>query len=66
MAEENFLNVSGVAKIANCHRNTVLKYEKKGLIRSRRNVNNFRRFSRSDAEKLKRILEIRRPAGAEE
>ena len=55
------LNVAEVAKIANCHRNTVLRYERKGLIQSRRDVNRFRRFRREDALRLKQILEIRQP-----
>jgi DNA-binding transcriptional MerR regulator len=58
---EEILNVAQVAKIANCHRNTVLHYERRGFIRSRRDANNFRRFRREDALRLKQILKIRRP-----
>jgi len=57
--EKTDLTVAQVASICDCHRNTVLKYEREGYIRSLRDCNNFRRFSRREALKLKRILSIR-------
>jgi DNA-binding transcriptional MerR regulator len=56
------LTVSQVAEIAGCHPRTVLNYEKKGYIKPFRDNNNFRRYTKEDALKLKQLLEIRRPA----
>jgi len=50
------LKVTDIARIAQCHRNTVLNYERKGVIQSQRTVNGHRRFSVDDALRLKRIL----------
>lgn len=55
------LTVEQVARIAGCHRNTVLNYERQGFIKSMRDNNNFRRYPRQEALKLKQLLEIRRP-----
>lgn len=54
------LTVAQVAKIAGCHRNTVLNYEKQGYIKAFRDHNNFRRYTMQDAIKLKEILSVRR------
>ncbi len=62
MESEHKLYPEQVAKIANCHRNTVLKYEREGFISSLRDNNGFRRFTKQDALKLKQILEIRKPS----
>jgi DNA-binding transcriptional MerR regulator len=56
------LTVEQVARIAGCHRNTVLNYESRGFIQSYRDNNNFRRYTQEDAKKLKQLLDIRRPA----
>lgn len=62
MNENGFdLNVAQTAAVAGCHRNTVLLYERRGLIQSARNRNNFRRFPLSEALKLKNLLESRTP-----
>ena len=53
------LTVSQVAKIAGCHSNTVLNYERKGYIQALRDSNNFRRYPLAEALKLKEILNIR-------
>jgi DNA-binding transcriptional MerR regulator len=45
-----------VAAIADCHPNTVKRYERRGVIRSKRDVNNFRRYPLSEALKLKKLL----------
>jgi DNA-binding transcriptional MerR regulator len=55
------LTVSQVAEIAGCHRLTVLNYEKRGYLKPMRDHNNFRRYTRQDALKLKQLLEIRKP-----
>ena len=55
------LTVEQVASIARCHRNTVLNYERRGYIKPLRDHNNFRRYTKRDAMKLKQILEIRKP-----
>jgi DNA-binding transcriptional MerR regulator len=61
MVDEAHLTVEQVARIARCHRNTVLNYERYGYIKPFRDNNNFRRYTRQDAIKLKQILEIRKP-----
>ncbi|CAB5087155.1 hypothetical protein D3OALGA1CA_646 [Olavius algarvensis associated proteobacterium Delta 3] len=58
------LTTGQVARVAGCHPNTVLRYEREGFIESRRDLNNYRRFTRQDAEKLRELLSIRRPADA--
>jgi DNA-binding transcriptional MerR regulator len=55
------LTVSQVAEFAGCHPRTVLNYEKRGYIKPYRDHNNFRRYTKEDAKKLKQLLEIRRP-----
>ena len=60
MIEAN-MTVSEVAAYAECHRNTVLNYERQGYIQSLRDNNNFRRYTKSEAKKLKEILNIRKP-----
>jgi DNA-binding transcriptional MerR regulator len=57
------LNVDQMAKVAGCHRNTVLNYEKEGFITPVRDHNNHRRYTLEQALKLKKLFEIRRPAG---
>ena len=54
------LTVADVARIANCHRSTVLRYEEKGVLRAKRDTNNFRRYSLEDALRLKNLLSMRR------
>lgn len=53
------LTVAQVAVIAGCHRNTVLRYDKIGMIYSKRDVNGYRRYSLGEAIKLKEILATR-------
>jgi len=55
------LRAADVAKIANCHRNTVTKYSDKGIISAFRDSNGFRWFSLEDALKLREILHHREP-----
>jgi len=60
MADQN-LTIKDVAQIADCHINTVKNYERRGYINPVRDNNNFRRYTRQDALRLKQILSIRRP-----
>jgi DNA-binding transcriptional MerR regulator len=50
------LTVVEVARIADCHRNTVLRYQSRGLISGERDSNGYRRFTIGEALKLKEIL----------
>lgn len=61
MESQYNLTVEEVAAIAGCHRNTVLRYEGQGYIKSLRDNNNYRRYSKQDALKLKEIINIRKP-----
>lgn len=58
--QKTVLTVADVARIANCHRSTVLRYEEKGVLRAKRDTNNFRRYSLEDALRLKDLLSLRR------
>lgn len=58
--EGALLTVADLAKIAKCHRSTVLRYEGKGVIQSERDGNNFRRYSLDDALRLKELLSTRK------
>jgi len=51
--------VAEVAALAGCHRNTVLRYERQGLIHSVRDANRYRRYTIEEAEKLKELLNFR-------
>ena len=53
------LTICQVAKIADCHINTVKNYEKRGYIHPLRNNNNHRRYSLQEALKVKEILSTR-------
>ena len=55
------LTVSQVAEFAGCHKRTVLNYTKRGYLKPMRDHNNFRRYTKEDAEKLKQLLAIRKP-----
>lgn len=52
-----------VARFVGCHVNTVLMYEREGLISPLRDRNNWRRYTLQQAKEMKKIFEIRRPAG---
>jgi len=54
--QKKILLVDDVAKIAGCHRSTVMRYEEKGLITPIRDENNFRRFSLEDALYLRQYF----------
>ncbi len=56
---KNDLSVAGAAKVAECHRNTVLRYTAKGVIKASRDLNNFRRYELAEALKLKELLNAR-------
>ena len=64
MTNSNDLTAEQVARIAGCHRNTVINYERNGYIRPLRDNNNFRRYTLQDAMKLREILNIRKPVCA--
>lgn len=50
------LLVHQVATVAKCHPNTVRNADRKGLIRSSRDINGWRRFSLEEAIKLREML----------
>jgi DNA-binding transcriptional MerR regulator len=64
----NELMPAQVAEIAGCSPSTVKRYDARGVIRSRRDLNGFRRYPLSEALKLREILATRtgvRPEAAE-
>jgi len=52
--------VFDVARMVGCHRNTILNYEKRGIIQSYRDRLGYRRFTRLDVEKVRTFLMARR------
>ena len=42
--KENYLTVSEVAKILGINKNTILHYDREGVIFSKRDVNNYRYY----------------------
>jgi DNA-binding transcriptional MerR regulator len=59
------LSVQQVADRVGCHRNTVLHYERRGLIHALRDVNGFRRFPTHEVKRLKELLEMRTDPASE-
>jgi len=60
MAEAN-LKVLDMAKFCGVHRNTVLNYERKGVISSVRDIYNARRYTQAEADRLLALLAARWP-----
>ena len=56
------LKVLDMARFCGVHRNTILNYERKGVISSVRDIYNARRYTQAEAEKLKSLLAARWPA----
>lgn len=59
------LRAADVARIADCHRNTVVSYSDKGIISAFRDSNGFRWYLLGDALKLREILHRREPDKSE-
>ena len=55
------LYVKDVARLAGCCNQTVINFEKRGLIKPVRDKNNFRRFTEAQAIRVKEIFNIRVP-----
>ena len=53
------LSVAEVARVADCHPNTVRRYTERGWIRASRDINNFRRYELAETLKLKELLNTR-------
>jgi len=53
------LSVIEVARMAECHPNTVRRYTRIGAIQASRDINNFRRYDLAEALKLKKLLNER-------
>ena len=53
------LTISEAAKLLNCHRLTLINWEKRGLIQPARDINNFRRYSREQIEDLRKLFDLR-------
>jgi DNA-binding transcriptional MerR regulator len=58
--ENKELSVSQTAAIVGVHRNTVLRYEKRGVIVSQRDHNGFRKYPLEEALKIKKIFSLRK------
>ena len=55
MDTRNYLLLCDVARATNCHRNTIIRLEKRGLIKSWRDVNGWRRFSPDVPDKIRSL-----------
>lgn len=53
------LNIQKMADLCGVHKNTIRNYEHRGIIKSYRDHNNFRRYPWQELEKLKIILSAR-------
>ncbi|MFH1933307.1 MAG: hypothetical protein ABIN18_17160 [Pseudomonadota bacterium] len=53
------LKVLDMAKFCEVCRNTILNYERKGIISSTRDIYNARRYTQAEAEKLRLLLSAR-------
>lgn len=62
MTAEAQLTPAQVGKIAGCHASTVKNYESRGYIEGFRDSNNFRRYTIGEANKLREILQVRKPS----
>ena len=60
--EKANLRVGEVAKLVGVHVNTIINYERRGVIKSMRDINNYRRYTMKDALELKRIISSRKPS----
>ena len=58
--EKKELTVSQIATIVGVHRNTVLRYEQRGVIASKRDHNGFRKYPLEEALKLKKMFSLRK------
>jgi DNA-binding transcriptional MerR regulator len=56
-------SVAETASQVGCHRNTVIRYERRGLIHALRDINGFRRFPALEVDRLKRLLSTRIDSG---
>ena len=54
--KEYILNVNEAAKILGVYPGTIRRYDKNGLIKSKRDFNNHRRFAMQDVLELKKKL----------
>ena len=50
-----------VSREIGCHPNTLKAYEEQGYVAPIRDSNGFRRYTRTQIERLKRIYEIKNP-----
>ena len=53
--KEPLYAIGVVAKMVNCHPQTIRYYERQGLIKPRRTAGGLRMFSRQDIERLEKI-----------
>ncbi len=55
------LTIAEVARLCDYHPNTVRRWTAKGIIICRRDIKNYRKYSLSEALKLKRFLNAKWP-----
>ena len=58
--KENYLTVSEMAKILGINKNTILHYDREGVIFSKRDVNNYRYYHKEQIKIFKLILSLRK------
>lgn len=58
--KEEFLTVSEVAKILEINKNTILYYDREGIIHSIRDNNNYRYYHKNQIKNFKAILSLRK------
>lgn len=60
---EKTLSISQISKLLGIHEQTIRNYERKHLIKPRRNKNNFRCFTREDVLKISVIIKLTQELG---
>lgn len=58
--KENYLTVSEVAKILGINKNTILHYDREGVIFSKRDTNNYRYYHKDQIKVFRIILSLRK------
>ena len=54
--------ISSASRKIGCHPNTLKTYEEQGYVKPIRDSNGFRRYTKAQIERLKKVYEIKNPS----
>ena len=60
---EKLLNIGGISKLLGIHEQTIRNYERKHLIKPKRDRNNFRCFTKEDVLRISVIIKLTQELG---